>query len=448
MKQTKKLNTYHLWKNRISYGVSDFACNLVWNVLTLYMMFFYTDVAGIASAAIGTMIMVTRIFDSFADMFTGVIIDKTHSRWGKSLPYIFFGAFPLAVFGILLFCVPNISMTGKLIYAYVTYLGISICYGLVNIPISSILPNLTKDPVERTNMSTVRMVFSFLGATFVSVATLPLVKLFGGGNQQKGFVLVMSLYCVVAIFILYVPFHNLHEIDDPKSVKSSVKLSESFKALFKNKPWLVFAFSTLFMWASNFFVQGSLVYYFTYVVGSAAQAAIVAGLINFVPMIGTIITPFLVKHLIKRNVFILGSGIAALGLIIMLLGHKGLLYIYLGSILYAFGHGIRQNMYFSMQADPVDYSRWQSGLNLSGLISAINGFIGKLAMAITSAVTGFLLSWGQYVPHHVQSGKAIFAIKANFILLPIAMIVLSIIVMYFYNLDKIYNQIKMTNKEN
>lgn len=443
MKQKVQSTSHQLWKERLSYGISDFACNLVWNVLTLYMMFFYTDVAGITSAAIGTMIMVTRLFDSFADMFTGVIIDKTHSRWGKSLPYIFFGSFPLAIFGILLFCVPNISMNGKLIYAYITYLGISICYGLVNIPISSVLPNLTRDPVERTNMSTVRMVFSFLGATFVSVATLPLVKILGGANQQKGFVIVMSLYCISAIFILYIPFKNLHEIEDTDKIKISVKLSESFHALFKNKPWLIFAFSTLFMWASNFFVQGSLVYYFTYVIGSTTQAAVVAGLINFVPMLGTIVTPFLVKYMIKRNVFILGSSLAGIGLLVMLFGHKGLFCIYLGSILYAFGHGIRQNMYFSMQADPVDYSRWQSGINLSGLISAINGFIGKLAMAITSAVTGLLLSWGQYAPHHIQTMKAIFAIKANFILLPFIMIILSIIVMCFYNLDKIYSKINV-----
>lgn len=79
MKQKVQSTSHQLWKERLSYGISDFACNLVWNVLTLYMMFFYTDVAGIASAAIGTMIMVTRLFDSFADMFTGVIIDKTHS---------------------------------------------------------------------------------------------------------------------------------------------------------------------------------------------------------------------------------------------------------------------------------------------------------------------------------------------------------------------------------
>lgn len=437
MREIKK-ETRYLWRTRLSYGVSDFACNLVWNVLTLYMMFFYTDVAGLASAAIGTMIMITRLFDSLADMFTGIIIDKTHSRWGKSRPYIFFGSFPLAIFGILLFCIPNISMNGKLIYAYVTYLGISICYGLVNIPISSILPSLTKDPVERTNLSTVRMILSFLGATFVSTATLPLVKLFGGNNQQKGFILVMAMYCLAAIFILYIPFHNLREIDIDTTKKSNNKLSESFHALIQNKPWMIFAISTLFMWASNFFVQGSLVYYFTYVVGSAGQAAIIAGLINFIPMIGTIITPLLVKIMIKRNVFILGSIIAACGLLIMLLGHGGLFYIYTGAIFYAIGHGIRQNMYFSMQADPVDYSKWKSGINLSGLISAINGFIGKVAMALTAAITGFLLKWGNYVPHVHQSSKAIFAIKANFILLPVIAIFVSIIIMCFYNLDKIY----------
>lgn len=433
------------WKVRLSYGVSDFACNLIWNMLTLYLMYFYTDIAGIASAAVGTMILVTRFGDSFADMFTGILIDKTHSRFGKSRPYIFFGAIPLAIFGVLTFISPNLSMNGKLIYAYITYLGVSISYGIVNIPISSILPSLTRNSVERVNLSTTRMILSFLGATFVSVATLPLVKMLGGYSQAKGFFLTMLVYCLVAVLLLYITFKNVKEKYTVKSEPVAIK--RGFKVLMSNKPWAIFALSTLFMWASNFFIQGALIYYFTYVVGSVSQAAIVAGLVNFIPLLGTILAPLLIKYMYKRNIFIFGSLMGAMGLLIILLANRVTGVIYLGTSVYAIGHGIRQNMYFSMQADPVDYSQLKQGVNITGLISAVNGFMGKIAMAVSAGISGFLLSWGHYVPHVHQSAKALMAIKANFIFIPLVMIVLSVFIMYFYNLDKIYPEIQKKLKE-
>jgi len=434
-----------IWKQRLSYGISDFACNLIWNMFTLYLMYFYTDIAGLSGAAVGTMILVTRFVDSFSDMFTGVIIDKTNSRWGKSRPYIFFGGIPLAIFSVLTFTVPNLSIGGRLIWAYVTYLGASVFYGVVNIPISSILPSLTNDPSERVNLSTTRMILSFSGATFVSVATLPLVQTFGHGNGAKGFFMTMVMYCIIAVIFLFITFRNLRERHAVKPEPIAVR--KGFKVLLSNAPWRVFATSTLFMWASNFFVQGALIYYFTYVVGSAAQAAIVAGLINFVPLVGTIATPWLAKKMIKRNVFELGSALAAVGLIVILLGHVNLPIIYLGTVLYAIGHGLRQNMYFTMQADPVDYSVWKTGVNIAGLISAVNGFAGKIAMALSAAISGGLLAWGHYVPHTQQSSRAVMAISTNFIYLPILMIILSMIIMYFYKLDSQYDAIQKELKE-
>ncbi len=434
------MNGNNLLKTRISYGISDFACNLIWNMFTLYLMFFYTDVVGLAGASVGMMILITRFGDSFADVCSGIIIDKTQSRWGKSRPYIFFGAFPLAVFAVLTFSVPDLSENGKLIYAYITYFGASVFYGLVNIPVSSILPSLTKDSIERVNLSTVRMVLSFLGATFVSIATLPLVGILGNGNSALGFSFTMILYCLIMIVLLYITFRNLREKYTVAAKPINVK--QGFKALSKNHSWFIFAVSTIFMWASNFFVQGALIYYFTYVVGNTIQAAIVAGLINFIPLIGTVSTPVLVKCLLKRDCFLLGSTLAIIGLLVILLGEMSAIVIYIGTSIYALGHGIRQNMYFSMQADPVDYTELKEGINIAGIISAINGFMGKIAMAISAAISGFLLQWGGYIPHAEQNDLAKLVITANFIFIPVLMVIISMVIMYFYKLDKIYPEIQ------
>jgi Na+/melibiose symporter-like transporter len=114
----------------------------------------------------------------------------------------------------------------------------------------------------------------------------------------------------------------------------------------------------------------------------------------------------------------------------------------IGAVVYALGFGMRQNMYFSMQADPVDFGEWKTGVNGAGLISAINGFVGKVAMAASAALSGVLLTWGHYVPHAQQDSQALLMIKSNFIIIPAILIIISMLIMCFYNLDKYYPQIR------
>lgn len=148
-----------LWRQRIGYGSSDFACNLIWQVISLYLLYFYTDVMHLNAAAVSVMFLVTKIFDGFIDLAVGFMIDRTNTKWGKSRPWIFAGAIPFAVTAVLAFSVPDISQKGMLIYAYVTFILLSVAYTMVNIPMASILPALTADPRERTNLATSRIFF-------------------------------------------------------------------------------------------------------------------------------------------------------------------------------------------------------------------------------------------------------------------------------------------------
>jgi Na+/melibiose symporter-like transporter len=173
-----------VWPQRIGYGIADFSCNLIWQTITLYLMFFYTDVVGIAAAQVGILFLLTRVIDGIADVAMGVVIDKTNTKWGKSRPYFLIGAIPFGLLAILAFYVPDIGPVGKLVYAYFTYLGLSLAYTMVNIPLASILPSLTSNGQERTMLATVRIIFASIGATAVSALTLPMVRTLGNGSQQ------------------------------------------------------------------------------------------------------------------------------------------------------------------------------------------------------------------------------------------------------------------------
>lgn len=426
----------NIWRQRIGYGVSDFACNLIWQMISLYLLFFYTDIMKLDAASISLMFIVTRIIDGLTDLLVGYMIDHTNSKWGKSRPYFLFGAIPFALFAYLCFNVPDLSQNGKLIYAYITYIGLSFGYTLVNVPMASILPSLTSDTNERTALSTSRKFFGFLGATIVSSSALFLVNKLGNGNQIHGFSRVMLLFGIIGFLIFLITFWNVREANIPESQRLSLK--QVFWSLDQNKPWKIFALNILLMWTGFFIQTGALVYYYTSVIGSKSLSVTVATLMSVVPMIANFFVPTFSKKFGKRNLYNLSALIQGMGIIVILFGGNVRSIILLGAFVSAVGYGMKESIYFSMQADPVDYGEWKTGLNVSGSLSAINGFLGKVAQAIAGGVSGFLLSWGNY-QEAPQSVNSILAIKAMYGYIPLVLLVLSVILMMFYKLDDMYD---------
>lgn len=155
--------TFTLWRQRLGYGIANLSCNLVWQMISLYLMFFYTDVMGLPAYYVGLMFLVTRLVDGVADVLMGLVIDNTATRWGRCRPWLLIGALPFGLLCILAFYVPDFGTTGKLLYAFITYLCLSFLYTLVNIPFCAMLPFLTSDSAERTTLSAVRILLGSLG---------------------------------------------------------------------------------------------------------------------------------------------------------------------------------------------------------------------------------------------------------------------------------------------
>lgn len=395
----------------------------------------------LSAAAVSLMFVFTRFIDGLTDLLVGYLIDHTNTRWGKSRPYFLFGAVPFALFAFLCFNVPPFSANGKLVYAYITYLGLSFSYTLVNVPMASILPSLTDDAQERTALSTTRKFFAFLGATIVSSSALGLVALLGKGDEVLGFKMVMAIFGVIGCLLFFFTFVSVREI--PTTTNNEVSLRQVFYSLKENRPWLIFAVNILFMWTGFFLQSSALVYYFVSVVKDKALSVTVATIMSIVPMFANFLVPFLANRLGKRNLYVLAAGVQLTGLVVIWIAGLHTSWILVGAVISACGYGVKESIYFSMQADPVDYGEWKTGINVSGSLSAINGFLGKVAQAISGGVAGALLAWGMYQPQvKAQSNQAILAIKVMYLYLPMLLIVCSIITMFFYDLDKQYPKIQ------
>ena len=386
------------------------------------------------------MFLVTKFIDGVSDLIVGYLIDKTNTRWGKSRPWILFGAVPFGVTAVLAFSVPDIGQTGMLIYAYVTYILLSTSYTIVNIPMASILPALSENPHERTVLASCRTFFSSVGSTVVSAFALTLVDKFGNGNEALGFRIVMIIFGVIGCLVFFFCFFNTKERVMVQAEKVSLKANIS--CLLHNGPWKLFALNIVWFFGGYVIQASAVIYYFTYVVQNTSMVQIVATITTLVPIVTNLLAPFLVKLTSKRNLMIGGSAVHAGGLLIIFFGGTNVPVLIGGAVIAATGYGLKGSMHSAMQPDPVDYGEWKSGVNTAGTLSAVNGFIGKVGMAIASSIGAALLQFGGFdAVLSVQSATAQSYITTMYIWVPIVMNIATIITMMFYNLDKIYPQI-------
>ncbi|MEK6461142.1 MFS transporter [Heyndrickxia faecalis] len=442
--RTEKLKMPNLvpWKERVSYGLSDFACNLSFQMVGTYLMYFYTDVFGISAAIVGTLFLVARIVDAFDGPFWGIMIDHTHTKWGKSRPYFLWFSIPFAVFCVLVFSTSSMSLTSKIVWAYITYIGVDILYSAVNIPITSILPSLTNNPNERVTLSTIRQFLGTAGATLVSVLTLPMVNALGHGNEKQGFFLTSLIIAIIVVAIFMITFKNTRERIQTKQSKKSIPIKVAVKALKKNWPWAIIIFINFIYWLGMQTKSQVTVYFFKYNMHQAGLASLILGL-QVIALVAVVATPATAKKIGKRNTMLMGMILAILGQLILGVGAHTLSIttIIIATIVGYLGTGYVSGLIAVMLADSVDYGEWKNGVRAEGIVTSFSSFSAKLGMGLGGAITGAILSAGGYIANAAQSSAALRAIEANYVWVPIIGFGLSALALVFYKVDKI--EVKM-----
>ena len=436
-------------KTKFAYASTDLASNLMWATASSYLMYFYTDVAGIAIGTVATLFLIVRIFDAFVDPFVGITIDKTDSKYGKSRPYFLWMAAPFAIFLPLTFISPNWSDGGKLAYAYITYIILGIVYSFINIPVTSILPRLTVDPKQRNTLGAFRMLGAIIGAMFVSIATLPIVNALGGGKtaaQQKiGFAKIGVIYGIVGALLFVFAFFNLKEHVDIKNEKQSV--SESLKALKGNWPWLIVFVLFIFEKISNTLRMSNFLYFLKYNIGRPDLIPAMSSLGLIAICVVIIIAPIANKFG-KRNTLIYANAISVIGYVLLyIFGEKSIPMLFISNAIITFGLAF-SGLLFVMTSDTIDYGEWKNGVRADGILSAATSFGQKFGSGLGGWLAGFILAIGGYNGMEaVQTTSALSAIKNTYIIIPLILSVLSILVLIFYKVDKVYPQMMIELEE-
>lgn len=438
-------------KEKVGYGLGDFAANIVFQTVMIFLMYYYTDIFGIPAAAVGTLFLVSRIWDAVNDPLMGALADRTKSKHGKFRPWIKWTAIPFGVMAVLMFTTPDFSVQGKIIYAYATYILMMMIYTANNIPYGALSGVMTSDSVERTSLNSYRFVLGQSAALMVQALTLPLIAFFGAGDKAVGYQMTMGLFALIAIGMFYVTFYNTKERIEPVQTDPT-PLKDDLKDLFSNRPWMI-----LFVMGLVTFIFLSLriavgLYYFQYYVGDEGLFSMFAVLGTIGLIIGIPLSKPLTRKFGKRNTYIASnilSGITVLAL--FLPGPNDYFIAYALSALIGFFNGPGVPILWAMYADTADYSEWKYGRRATGIVFSAATFGQKFGWGIGGAITGWLLALFNYAPNTVQSDETIFGIKLMLSIIPGILMILSAGFLLFYDLTEDYMekiQIELSNRRN
>lgn len=440
-------------KEKIGYGFGDMASSMFWKLFGSYLMIFYTDVFGLPAAVVGTLFLVTRVWDSAFDPIVGVVADRTHSRWGKFRPYLLFLAIPFSVIGVLTFVTPPFGDNGKLVYAYVTYSLMMMVYSAINVPYASLLGVMSDNPKERNTLSTYRMAFAYIGSFIALLLFMPMVNFWSGHSkeiaaQQQGWTLAVAVIAVMCalLFIGCFAFTRervkaLHEKQAP--------LKEDLKDLWKNRPWWILLGAGVAALVFNSIRDGATVYYFKYfiveenfqTISFFGVSFVLSGLYLSVGQIaniaGVILAAPVSNRIGKKQTYMGSMAIATvLSILFFWFDKDNLALIFTFQILISICAGSIFPLLWSMYADCTDYSELKTGNRATGLIFSSSSMSQKFGWAIGSALTGWLLSYFGFVANEVQQAEAIQGIKMFMSFLPAAGTLLSIVFISMYPLSE------------
>ncbi|RAZ78985.1 MFS transporter [Planococcus halotolerans] len=429
-------------KEMLNYGLGFFGVILVWTLVGTFLTFYYTDVAGISAGVVGTLMLVARLFDGVTDIGMGTLVDRTKSKHGKARPWILWMGIPLGISIILLFSVPDIGGTGKIIYAYITYILLILVYTAVSIPYKTLLGLMSQEPNKRSMLNIYTGIFTMLSTLLITVLAQPVASAIGGTAGWTS----VAVFCGIAITVTsFLAFRSTKErvgVSAAEQAKKDIPLKIALKALFTNKYWLIITVYCVIAYTLNALLAGAGLYYTTYILGNAAYFSLI-GMLLFLPtIIGFFFIPKLVKKFGKRNIALFVSVLGIFGPLVKMIDPFSLYVFSVGTVIQGFGLLPIIMFLYAMINDTAEYGEWKFGIRTQGLVNSAASFGMKVGAGLGGALIGWLLAFGGYAGGlEVQTSSAVSMILVLNIYIPLILAVLQTVLMWMYKLDKQYPQI-------
>lgn len=398
-----------------------------------FLLYFYTDFYGISAAVAAGVFFFARMVDAITDPFMGYLADHTRSKWGRFRPYLAFGAIPLAVITIATFTIPDFNETGKIIWAYVTYLLFGMIYTVVTIPYAAMTSVLTDDYDERSVLTTFRMGGAFTGALVIVAGMMPMVVFFG---MPDGFQYTMVIYGVVGTAFLWWAFTGTQERTDLAIPEQKLDLKSALKALFLNSPlWTVILLFILGMLAFTF-RQTVAPYYFKYTMGREDLLSSFLTLTLVVMFFGLAVIPYLSKQLGKATTVQIGAVVAMVGAAGFYFNDpNNVVMVYVWGCTMAIGGAPIAVLGWAMLADTIEYAQHSHNVRADGVIYSTASFFQKVGKAIAGTAIPAILALSGFVANQIQSQEVLTGILLCIAVIPFLANLALLVIPFAYKLD-------------
>lgn len=424
-------------RQRIGYGVGDVANNLYWTTVSLFLLYYYTDVLGLPSATAGLTIMIALIWDGLIDPVIGAIANRTRTRWGRYRPFLLLASLPLSLTFMLLFLpfdLPGVSVAA---FALASQMLFRTAFAITGIPYSSLSAALTTDSQERNALTAVRMMFATGAGLIIAFSTQPLVAAFGGG--RTGFFYVAVVYGTIAFVIHLACFAGTSEVIN---VSHTEEKPPSFGALTmalkRNRAFLIVFGATVLATIGGAIGSKVLLYFFKYNLDRPDLTNVALAMLTGTIFLSVPVWSYVTKRTSKRLVWLVGTTLsAASSLAIYAAATIGAApqFILALLVVQGIGTGAFYLTFWSMLPDTVEYGEFRAGIRTEGVIFGLVTFAQKAALGIGIGLLGILLEIIGYRANAVQSADTLASIRLLFTIVPASLVLCSAVLIFRYPLD-------------
>ena len=432
----------------IGFGSGDLAQNLIYQTISMYLLFFYTNVYGLDPAVAAVMFLIVRIIDVIWDPLVGTFVDKHDPKLGKYRTYLIFGGIPLTGFAIL--CFWN-GFSGSLLYAYITYVGLSMCYTLVNVPYGALNASLTRDTAEITKLTSVRMFMANVGGLAVGMGIPIVLKLFDPAETEdmsthdSAWLATMTIYGLIGLVLLFFCFFQCKEkVVMDKAETENVKVSDLWMEFVHNRPLRILAFFFITAFAMMAIGNAAGAYYINYNMhGNATELSIFMGLGSIPAFIFMPMIPSIKKMVGKKGMFniflvtaIVGMTMLYIVSVIPFLKHMWLVYI--AQFIKSTGVIVATGYMWALVPEVISYGEYVHGRRISGIVNALTGIFYKAGMALGGVVPGLVLAFVGFNSEAIE--QTVFAQQGILWLVAIIPAILLILAMFIISRYELTDQ--------
>lgn len=423
---------------KIGFTLGDYASNLYWQSMSIFLMFFYTDAVGLSAATAGMIYMIASIVDALADPVMGSIADRTRTKRGRYRPYILFGCVPLALSFVLLYWRPPIEGLWLTLWMMLSHIIFRFAYTAVTIPYTSLNARLTSSSDERSTIAGYRMIFGVLAASTVSLCTFPLVTRFGGAvNSAEGFTWAAVAFAVIATAIYPLVYYIVREPEEPETEEPKLGFAGYWRALAPNRAFWVLITCTCVAFIGAVAVGDAMIYYFRYYLNDAAAVGDAYAAMSIVGLVAIPAWVWITKFIGKRNVWFAASiwGLACLAFFAMVdIRSPGTMTAWL--VVQSVGALGLSFTFWSMLPDTIEYGEWRTGIRTESFIFGLFQFFLKVALGVGTGLFGLLFDWVGYQANVAQSSDTLTGLKWIIVVLPAIGTALGALFMLLYPLRK------------